>query len=107
MKKLTFVTLSAALEISAILAPGGGAARPSYSITCTASTTALTWEQRTATVDYAWYDALVGGNQTGSGHIDVKSNGAGHTDVPTPPNSVIAAMSVTPAPILIPLATCT
>lgn len=106
MKKLTLVTLSAALVIGAILA-SGGTAKTGYSITCTATKTTLTWAQRTTGVDYAWSDGV---SIIGPFHIDVTSNGAGHKNVSTPPNSVTAFMSVTrsvPPAVLIPAQPCT
>jgi hypothetical protein len=72
-------TLLAAVAIGAVLVAPGGAAKRTYSITCTSATITLTWPSGTTGADYEWFSSA--GTLLGMGHSNISPKGAGSTTI--------------------------
>ena len=82
------------LATGSILAEPGGAAQPADTITCTATTTTLTWVAGTTRVDYEWRDAS--NNVVATGFATPASNHPDSTQIDTPSNAATAGATFTP-----------
>lgn len=85
MKQPRLGTLLATAVASAILAAPGGAAKPTYSVTCSVGTgglTTLTWISGTTGARVIWQDGAA--NPLGQADVTVTTNHRGSVNLNTP-----------------------